>query len=94
MTLLERDGDTFIVDARAVADGLGLAADDLPRLVREGAVTTRCEAGVGEDAGRWRITFVHAGRACRLTVDSEGRIVRRASFPVRTHRVGSGVQGH
>ena len=41
------------------------------------------QTGVEEDAGRWRLTFFHGGRALRLIVDAEGTILSRATFPAR-----------
>jgi hypothetical protein len=46
-------------------------------LKRAGAITSRSERGIGEDAGLYRLTFFHAGRRLRLIVDSAGRVIRR-----------------
>jgi hypothetical protein len=49
--------------------------------MRAGAITGRTERGEGEDAGRFRLTLFHGGRALRLTVDAGGDILSRATFP-------------
>jgi hypothetical protein len=50
----------------------------VPELLRNGAITSRCERGIGEDEGRFRLTFFHAGRRLRLVVDADGRILQRS----------------
>jgi hypothetical protein len=46
--------------------------------MRDGKITSRCERGEGEHAGQYRLTFFHAGRRARLSVDAAGRIIRRS----------------
>jgi hypothetical protein len=72
----------FEVDASLIAAAFGLDPATLQTLMRAGEVTSVCETGVDADLGRFRLTFHHAGRALRLTVDSEGRVLSRATFPV------------
>jgi len=60
--------------------------------MQDGGITSRCEAGVDADQGRWRLTFHHGSRACRFIVDGGGRILTRASFPIRPRETGSGPQ--
>ncbi len=84
MTRVERDGEGFVVDASLVAEILGLDVARVREGMQTGAITTMCEAGQGEDAGRWRLTFLHDGAACRLVIDAGGTVLRRSSFPVRT----------
>ena len=46
--------------------------------------TERIDAATASlTAGRWRLTFRHAGRACRFTVDEAGTILSASRFPVR-----------
>jgi hypothetical protein len=73
----------FIVDAALIADAFGLDPASLQTRMRAGEVTSVCEAGVDADLGRFRLTFRHAGRALRLTVDSKGQILKRATFPIK-----------
>ncbi len=73
----------FEVDAALIADAFGLDPASLQTRMRAGEVTSVCEAGVDADFGRFRLTFRHAGRALRLTVDSKGQILKRATFPIK-----------
>ena len=78
-----QDGD-LVVDAEIVAKGLGLDPRSVQEMMRAGSITSRCEAGVDEDAGRWRLTFHRGDRAVRFIVDDAGQVLTRASFPIRT----------
>ncbi|OYX44086.1 MAG: hypothetical protein B7Z02_06790 [Rhodobacterales bacterium 32-67-9] len=82
MTRVEREGDGFVVDAAILSAAFGRPEPEIRAAMADGRMTTRCEAGSGEDAGRWRLTFFHAGRAFRLTVDAEGQVLKRAIFDV------------
>lgn len=77
---VERTGDGFAVPAELIGPAFGMEPAHVPELMRSGAITSRCETGVEDDAGRWRITIFHAGRALRLTVTDTGHIVSRATF--------------
>lgn len=75
------DGD-IEVPAELIAEGLGVPVEQLGGLMRTGAVTSRSEHGVDEDAGRHRLTFFHSGRRLRLIVDSDGRLIRQMAIDV------------
>lgn len=83
MTEVERSGVGFVVSAHVLADTFGLTQEEVRHKMRCGAITSRSETGVGDDEGRWRLTFQHEGRALRLIVDDRGAILKRASFPIR-----------
>ncbi|MDK8875179.1 MULTISPECIES: DUF6522 family protein [Paracoccus] len=74
----------FVVEAQELASAFGLEPGRVPGLLRENRITTRCETGEGEDAGRHRLTFFFQGQALRLTVDATGTILKRARFDVPT----------
>ncbi|EYD76014.1 hypothetical protein Rumeso_02443 [Rubellimicrobium mesophilum DSM 19309] len=82
MSEVRLTGGGFEVEAGVLASAFRLDPAGVPGLMRSGAITSRCETGVDEDAGRWRLTFYHGGRALRLTVDGTGAILRRATFDV------------
>ncbi|WP_372839885.1 DUF6522 family protein [Phaeovulum sp.] len=84
MTPVERKAEDFVIDAALLAEAFGLPQSEIKARMREGAITSRCEAGVAEDAGRWRLTFHHADRACRFIVDASGNALTRATFPIKT----------
>ena len=75
-----REGTDFTVEAELLAEFFGLEPAKVPRMMRAGQITSRSEQGIGEDEGRWRLTFYHGGRALRLVVDAEGAVLRRSSF--------------
>lgn len=84
MSTIGRDGETFVVDAALLSDAFGLDEEQVRQGMREGTITSRSERGEDEDAGRWRLTFHHADRACRLIVDDAGTVLKRTTFPIRS----------
>ena len=86
---IERSAGGFTVPAELVAEAFGLDPSTVPTLMRTGAITSLSETGEGADAGRERLTFFHAGRALRLTLDAEGAIIGKARFDAP----GRGVAG-
>ncbi len=79
---LERTDSGFQIDAADLGPLLGLEPADVPRLMREGRITSLCEEGQGEDAGRHRITFRHGTTRVRLTVDNTGEVLLRTRTKV------------
>src|SRR6266581_6227091 len=47
-------------------------------MMRKGEITSLCERGVNEDAGRYRLTFFHKSRLFRLVVDGTGTVIQRS----------------
>lgn len=84
MTGIERAGPDFSVDAALLAEAFAITQAQVQLDMRAGTITSRCEAGVDEDAGRWRLTFHRGDRAVRFIVDDAGQVLTRASFPIRT----------
>lgn len=82
MTTVERIGDQFIVDAATLSKAFDLPPEEIRSRMQKGQITSQCEAGEGTDAGRWRLTFRHQGRAFRLIVDTHGEVLRKTTFPV------------
>jgi Family of unknown function (DUF6522) len=79
MHKVEIQGDGAIqIDASIIGQHLGLEPVEVRRLMHEGKLTSRCERGVDEDAGRFRLTFFHENRRLRLITDNTGRIIRRS----------------
>lgn len=66
------------VDARLVGEGLGIDPALVPALMREGAITSICERGMDDDAGRYRLTFFYEGRRLRIVIDAEGTVLQRS----------------
>ena len=80
--------DGFVVDGEILGSAFGLPPADVPDRLRRGEITSRCETGVDEDAGRWRLTFFCGGRALRLVVDETGTVLSRSTFPAHTPTAG------
>ena len=73
---VERAGDGFVVDAAVLAAAFRVPAGEVRALMQEGRITSRCEAGAGADAGR----------VCRLTVDADGVVLGRTTYPARVRK--------
>jgi len=93
MTPIERKAGDFVIDAAVLAEALGLTQDEIRARMGSGAITSRCEAGVDDDAGRWRLTFYHNDRACRFIVDDAGTVIKRTSFPISPRSGGTARAG-
>ena len=82
MSEVERDGDQFIVDAKLLAKAFGLSDAETRARLQGGQIASVCEAGEGADAALWRLTFRHQGRALRMIVDAEGKILSNGTAPI------------
>jgi hypothetical protein len=74
------EGDTVQVPAAIIAHGLDLEASTVLLLMRGGEVTSHCEKGENEDAGRYRLTFFYKSRRFQLVIDSKGKVLRRSKI--------------
>ena len=52
MTRMERNGADFVVPATLLAQAFGMTENEVRQAMRDGTLTSVCEAGVGSDAGR------------------------------------------
>jgi uncharacterized protein DUF6522 len=66
------------VDAEMIAAGLAIDPALVHPLLREGKITSLCESGIDQDAGRYRLTFFHQNRRLRLVTDAAGNIIERS----------------
>ena len=65
ITPIEFENGEFFVDAAVIAQGLGLEPKAVQSRMREGHMTSLCERGMGEDKGRYRLTFFAENRRFR-----------------------------
>lgn len=72
--LVEIHGDDVTVEATYLAARLGLPVDRLRTEMRRGIVYGVVERGIGEDAGRLRLTFRYRTRACTVVVQRDGTL--------------------
>lgn len=75
----------FSVDAAEIAQGLRIPPAQVLAGMRQRSITSICERGIEEDAGRYRLTFFYARRRFRLVVDEAGTIIDRQ---IESHRRG------
>ena len=78
---IERTEAGFTIDAGELGALLGLAAEDVRRMMRKGGITTRTERGEGVDAGRYRLSFFSPDRRLQLVVDEAGEVLQRSRVP-------------
>jgi hypothetical protein len=78
MISVTADSREFGVDASVIGEGLGLEPARVLEAMRERRITSLCERGVGEDAGRSRLTFFFGRRRLRLVIDRAGNLLERS----------------
>jgi hypothetical protein len=86
---IQFENGTFTVDAAVIAEPFGLEPASVPSQMRDGKITSVCERGVDEDAGRYRLTFFLGQQRLRLLVDDRGTILERSMVqlpPLRARR--------
>lgn len=66
------------INASVIAQGLALEPSLVQAMMRKGEITSLCERGVNEDAGRYRLTFFHKSRRFRLIIDETGTVIQRS----------------
>jgi hypothetical protein len=76
------NGDTVEIDAAIVAEAWGISPEALRVAMRAGNITTKCERGLDDDAGTFRVSFIASNRRLRLVVDAAGNVVRRSRLTV------------
>lgn len=78
--IIEFEEDALRIDAAVIGQGLSIEPCLVQVRMREGKITTLCERGINEDAGRYRLTFFHENRRFRLIVDDEGNAIQRSTI--------------
>jgi hypothetical protein len=68
----------FTIEAAVIAEGFAIDPTLVQRRMREGEITSRCERGVDQDAGHYRLTFFYDSRRFHLIVDETGNLVERS----------------
>lgn len=64
-----------VIDAEDLGAFLNIAPSAVQEAMRTGDITSRYETGEGDDTGRFRLTFLHAGRRVQLTCAEDGRVI-------------------
>jgi hypothetical protein len=78
MSKIEIGPGSLYINASVIAQGLALEPSRVQAMMRKGKITSLCERGVNEDAGRYRLTFFHKSRRFRLIVDGTGTVIQRS----------------
>jgi len=94
MTQVDINQDGFVVDATLLAKAYTLKPEEIQPLMRAGEITSICETGVDQDAGRTRLTFHYRDRAVRFVIDQAGAILKQASFPARARTLAADKAAH
>jgi len=68
----------FTIDADLLAAAFSLDQEAVRAKMRAGEITSLCEAGVDEDAGRFRLSFRHQTRILRLILDADGAVLSKS----------------
>ena len=88
--MIEIHDDTFVVDAALVGELLQLPASRVQELMRSGKITSACERGADEHAGKFRLSFFYGNRRARLSTDLEGHILRRSAIDFGDRQISDG----
>jgi hypothetical protein len=72
--VIEIHGDDVTIDAGYLAARLGLSVARLRAEMRLGIVYSVVERGMGEDAGRLRLTFRYRARTWTTVVQRDGTV--------------------
>lgn len=72
------DNNDIVVDATIIGELLGVAASDVPWLMRTRAITSVCERGIEAHQGEYRLNFFYQNRRARVSLDAKGKILRRS----------------
>jgi uncharacterized protein DUF6522 len=78
MSAVEFEEGAIRIDAAILAEGFAIPPARVHHLLRKGKITSLCERGIDEDAGRHRLTFFHRNRRLRLVTDAAGSIIERS----------------
>ncbi|MCF2870343.1 DUF6522 family protein [Octadecabacter sp. G9-8] len=74
---IQIENDQPVIDAQDLGPLLGLHPAEVQAKMRSGHITSTYEVGQGEDAGRFRLTFFHAGKRVRLTCNEDGDVISK-----------------
>ena len=61
-----------------IGGGLGIGPSQVQAQLREGKISILCERGIGEDQGRYRVTFYRGKRRFRILIAESGNIIEES----------------
>ncbi len=68
----------FLVEASLLSGLFDVEPSLVPALMRSSEITCRCERGLDEHQGEYRLTFFYKGRRARMRVDDSGHVLHRS----------------
>lgn len=74
------ENNNFTIDAGLVAHLLDIAPDAVQPLMRDGHITTRCETGIDDHRGQYRLNFFYGKRSARVSINASGRVISRSAI--------------
>lgn len=80
MGMIEFQAGAIQIDSRVIGEGLNMDPSIVQEFIREGKITSRCERGIEEDEGRYRLTFFSKHCRFRLVIDSMGNVIQRSTI--------------
>jgi hypothetical protein len=96
MTSNEHEKDALCIDVTIIGKSLGIDRSLVHTRMREGKITSLCERGVDNDAGRYRLTFFFENRRFRVIIDEAGKVIQRSTvdfgalqLPSSMHKSGA-----
>lgn len=76
MPQIRFEDDAIEIDVAVIAKGLGIEPGLVQAQMQAGTITSRCERGVDDDAGTFRLSFFTAHKRLRVIVNEAGEVVR------------------
>lgn len=92
MSRIEKDGETFLIDAEVLAKAFAISEKTLKQNMRNGVITSRYEKGEDSDAGKIRLSFFTSDRQVRIVTNENGKILSCVASDLpkpRSHTVGA-----
>lgn len=80
MGMIEFQAGAIQIDSMVIGEGLKMDPSVVQELIREGKITSRCERGIEEDEGRYRLTVFNTQRRFRIVIDSTGTVIQRSTI--------------
>jgi hypothetical protein len=93
LALIEFEAQGINIDARLIGDSLNLDPAIVLTRMHEGAITSLCERGLDDDAGRYRLTFFHGSQRCQIIVDGDGKVLRRSMLDFGDQPLPAALRG-
>jgi hypothetical protein len=75
---LELNDGEFCIDASLLGQIFNLSPLAIQALMRRNEITSLCERGEGEHAGRYRLTFFYGNKRAAFVVDGSGCVLGRS----------------